>query len=303
MTRLRSTYFDSNHLFIRPVGGIGNQFFSFFAGLLSANNQNICLAVDLSQVDSGVTAHSVSISDFSIVDSESTIIFSDCKVGSRALFVLSNLLQAIIGPEAQIHLTNHYSSTRNTDERVLASRLPIRFLRGHFICQRVLDFALDKGKKLSIDLRQPSRDFFRAMDLQQNTNPILLHVRRGDFERPNSKQRVLNLRYYFAALEELSASGRDVWIVTDSPSHPDVLELSREEGISLVNEIFPLTSAEEFTLLKNATEVVIANSTFSIMAAALGSPKIIIAPGYSDGSLPELSLPDSRSLSIKGMYS
>jgi hypothetical protein len=274
---------------IQPVGGLGNQFFSFFAGYIAAESRRTQLVVDMSRKDKGVTAHGVSIANFSLTAWPGVEKVQNRKSMSRFLFVGADLLKKLNSSKAAQIFKAYTSSSPDLDWETLSSSTPSKiFLRGHFITQKVLDEASRLAEHYPISLLDESEDFLRARSELALQNPVCLHIRRGDYLRADSQQSILGLEYYCDALDLIVTKDRPLWIFTDSPGNKDVLELVKRYHAIVVPSKFRLSPEEEFALLLSSSTIVAGNSTFSLMALALGNALEGILPANWSNTTPGL---------------
>ncbi len=110
--------------------------------------------------------------------------------------------------------------------------------------------------------------------IKQFTNPIALHVRRGDFIWNNKNHPPLSLNYYKSALE-LFDSDREVIIFSDDT------EWCKEQELFVDDRFAVAEGGDQFydlCLMSMCDDFIIANSTFSWWGAWLGNRGKVIAP-------------------------
>jgi len=110
--------------------------------------------------------------------------------------------------------------------------------------------------------------------IKQFTNPIALHIRRGDFIWNNKNHPPLNLDYYKSALE-LFDSDREVIIFSDD------IEWCKEQELFADDRFAVAEGGDQFydlCLMSMCDDFIIANSTFSWWGAWLGNRGKVIAP-------------------------
>ena len=110
--------------------------------------------------------------------------------------------------------------------------------------------------------------------IKQFTNPIALHIRRGDFIWNNKNHPPLNLDYYKSALE-LFDSDREVIIFSDDTEWCKEQELFADDRFAVAE------GGDQFydlCLMSMCDDFIIANSTFSWWGAWLGNRGKVIAP-------------------------
>ena len=110
--------------------------------------------------------------------------------------------------------------------------------------------------------------------IKQFTNPIALHIRRGDFVWNNKNHPPLSLDYYKSALD-LFDSDREVIIFSDDTEWCKEQELFEDDRFAVAE------GGDQFydlCLMSMCDDFIIANSTFSWWGAWLGNRGKVIAP-------------------------
>ena len=110
--------------------------------------------------------------------------------------------------------------------------------------------------------------------IKQFTNPIALHVRRGDFVWNNKNHPPLGLDYYESALK-LFDSDREVIIFSDDT------EWCKEQELFANDRFAVAEGGDQFydlCLMSMCDDFIIANSTFSWWGAWLGNRGKVVAP-------------------------
>ena len=129
--------------------------------------------------------------------------------------------------------------------------------------------------------------------IKQFTNPIALHIRRGDFVWNNKNHPPLSLDYYKSALD-LFDSDREVIIFSDDTEWCKEQELFADDRFAVAE------GGDQFydlCLMSMCDDFIIANSTFSWWGAWLGNRGKVIAPNKWFG---ETLGHDTKDLYCKG---
>ena len=139
-----------------------------------------------------------------------------------------------------------------------------------------LDEIKSQFKKVSTEFLILFKNKIPELDWKKTVG---IHLRRGDYASVPAAQKkylTIDLSFYLKAVEHYPPDSQFV-IFGDTPDLSDTLA-SKIGGISIHR--FGLSVAEEFILLSQMQNIVIANSTFSWWAAVLGlrPDKTIIAP-------------------------
>ena len=129
--------------------------------------------------------------------------------------------------------------------------------------------------------------------IKQFTNPIALHIRRGDFVWNNKNHPPLSLDYYKSALD-LFESDREVIIFSDDTEWCKEQELFADDRFAVAE------GGDQFydlCLMSMCDDFIIANSTFSWWGAWLGNRGKVVAPKNWFG---EALSHDTKDLYCKG---
>ena len=120
----------------------------------------------------------------------------------------------------------------------------------------------------------------------QKCNSVAIHIRRGDFK--NYPDRILPITYYIQAMQVFSKQ-KDVkfFVFSDDPVYVRDSFFNLENVVVVSSGDGSATNLEEFYLMTQCKNLIVANSTFSWWAAYLCcNPNAIIVaplPRYKDG--------------------
>jgi hypothetical protein len=166
------------------------------------------------------------------------------------------------------------------------------FLSGYFQTYFWPDSILDALKGLVAS----SDQLEKYKQLAVLEEPIVLHIRRGDYKTEDTFG-LLGSNYYSSALEYLESktSSKNIWLFSDEPElAKEVLKFPSEMHIRVIPEM-ELSSAQLLEIMKLGSAYVIANSTYSWWAAFLSMSKHVVAPKiwFKDANGPSKLLPES----------
>jgi hypothetical protein len=111
--------------------------------------------------------------------------------------------------------------------------------------------------------------------------PIAMHIRRGDYKKFNGGK-CLSMKYYNDALtyyRKFNSGEYPIWIFTDDIEFCKI-EFFGIDNLYYVADKSKLNDLEEFYLMSQCANFIIANSTFSWWAAYLSTNhnKLVVAP-------------------------
>jgi hypothetical protein len=135
-------------------------------------------------------------------------------------------------------------------------------------------------------IKQPCEEMINVV-----SDPICLHIRRGDFLKNSGNHHNLSISYYEKALSKFD-SDRNVIIFSDDPKWCKEQDLFSDDRF-LVAE--GNTSYVDLCLMSLCSDFIIANSTFSWWGAWLANKGRVIAPSKWFG-------PNNAHLNTKDLY-
>lgn len=256
-------------------GGLGNQLFGYFAAtnLSAVSNRTIYLLLDeidlvrvsgRYSIESFDIAHNVVISHGSAPEKFKTRITRKIKSASLIFGVLQD----------KSRLTN----IRKLNSKIFSHRKSV-LLDGYF--QDVDYFKSVDSDFRNLELKNPSEWYITMRKELSRKNPIVIHVRLGDFLENMESVGVLNGTYYQNAVRKITDHvSREIWIFSDDTAKARaILGGHFDEKIIYINPPVGSDPAESLRLMSESKDIVISNSTFSLWAALLGSrEKSVVAP-------------------------
>lgn len=135
---------------------------------------------------------------------------------------------------------------------------------------------------------------------------VMVHVRRGDYVANANIHGLVGKEFYSAAIEYMRATLQDPVFLVFSDDADRVKSEGLFESDAQYFDDHGMTSLEVLSFMASCDHFVIANSTFSWWAAAIGSHEssksIVVSPEKwsSQGSAPELLFPNWRTIAQHG---
>ena len=257
-------------------GGIGNQLFGYAAGKAYSQINNTPVKFDLSDVGKGFTNHGSSIQVLSL---EIEIAPSKSKfqrLTSRIFNKLNRLFFKLTGIKP-ISINNYSSHEIGYDAEILEKRF-IRSARGYFQSWKFVEIAKEIFPPGDSILKTPSRWFSNMSGLAKIENPIMVHVRRGDYKKLSDTYGLLSAGYYVAALEKVRnvLPLNPIWVFSDNI----------DEAKAILSPVFPIETnwvkppldsdpVESLVLMSFGAANIIGNSTFSWWSAMLNKNSVV----------------------------
>jgi hypothetical protein len=252
---------------IEPLGGLGNQLFVYGLGLANARRLGVSVVVDLRSISHDKKRRFELPTFWNSLDEHATPFLAPD--GPR--FQWHRIVAGRIGTQGR-YRSLHYETHAGFDERFLSVSDHSR-LRGYFQSWKYLESVQSCLRKQLWDLRDPSSWFSKqSSNLVSLGNWIGVHVRLGDYKDIQGMR--LSDIYYERALALLASMGPVSQVVVFS----DEIELARKMGIwrKFPSVIFMETPREaspieSMLLMSLASQLVVANSTFSWWSGWLGN--------------------------------
>ena len=267
---------------IQLVGGLGNQLFGYFAGKYLELEHGCEVTYDTSQFDKGITAHGSSIQKLNLLG----VFFQLAPVTSFPTLLLQKSCLAIASKfpsmsQAMEMLTGIHTSTEVGYDPQLARVRNGMLIRGYFQSYKYASAVLaDEPQDIEPINPSPWYKSMSALALEQS--PIMVHIRRGDYAKPeNSNFGMLAVEYYLDSLERLKGLGlgkSPIWIFSDELESVSIEFGERLGSAQLIYPNSEASAEETMLLMSKGVANIISNSTFSWWSAMLGAPQFVIAP-------------------------
>jgi len=152
-------------------------------------------------------------------------------------------------------------------------------VRGFFQSQKHAYKLMERTEHGPLELLRPSENFLTTMEIMGTLNPLILHIRRGDY-RNYADFGLLNADYYLRAIQLLRKKGviGPIWVFSDEVvTATGIIEGC---GLTLGSVFGPMdfNPAETLMLMASGSALVTANSTFSWWAGFISRCNSIVAP-------------------------
>jgi len=253
-------------------GGLGNQLFILTAGMIFALKRKRNLIVDTSLMPLGFTDRDIEIGNINFPIS---VRFTEGLSRSESR-VLIQVLNRVFKIKWLARLLGVFVAEDVGFNLLPTSKFGIRSLHGYFqsylyfqeLHELLPNWDPLKGHNFSANYTSTLNELLEL-------NPIVLHVRLGDYKQHSNSFGLLSEKYYFDAvlrLKELGIQG-PIWLISDDP----LSAVKKLQSIGISRFEFPeLNPLEVLSLMSNAKALVISNSSFSWWAGSLADQKTII---------------------------
>ena len=257
--------------------GLGNQLFTFHAGLFLASQTDSQLLIDLTGTRNEEQNRNSSINAFKV--SVRNAVFpiswlSTSKAPSRIFIerAIHKLFKS--SPIGRALMRQYRSLTYGYDEKLLHIRIPTQ-IWGNYQSYRYPLGLYQLGIDVALDLKDPSPWYLAMKEKAEKSHPISIHVRRGDYANYASDLGLLSEEYFIGALEHyllrVPRSDRPIWIFSDTLEAAFALRISLgRDDVHVIQPPTESSSAENLLLLSLSSAIISSNSSFSWWAAWLG---------------------------------
>jgi hypothetical protein len=259
-------------------GGLGNQLFKFYAGLYFAEKFAMKPVFEISRLTDIAHLHpGENIQTLGLLDGYIT--------RSKHPLNPHELRMRIQGAYSRRMAKFKFNSTEQFFGRELLEigyvdfKQPItpqNLKNGYFQTWRYFD-ALESKPTISMkSLVKPTKWLEQQLNLIAEIDPLVIHVRRGDYQLKKNWQMGCLSPEYYDSINLKALETNEVWIFTDSP------QAVRDEfhNFKIKTRVIepPPDSdpVESMILMSHASKIAISNSTFSWWAAKFASSKTSI---------------------------
>jgi hypothetical protein len=275
------TSFGDSRIQVNIFGGLGNQFFCYFAGKFLSLESGLGLTVNVARVKKSQFKLGSSLEDFRISELvDRTTEFASlglthqvAKRIARATNQISNLPKTFEG-EFLAKGTGFEPNLRHIRKPVV--------LNSYFQTYRYIDALPLSNQGMPNINGDRSAAYNILLEKVKFHAPVIIHYRRGDYLNHSETLGNLSRNYYEGALSKLPSHllAKGCWVFSDDLN---AAKFSLEKILPLstfwVDPSGELSAAETLKLMTYGSAHVIANSTFSYWGAKFNlSRPFVVAP-------------------------
>jgi hypothetical protein len=275
----------SGTVIVRLAGGLGNNLFQYAAGKYLSDRLKLPLTLETSFLSKNVKDFeillSLNSSEIANKSNSAKLISSILRINliERIFFKLgrsSRIAQELFYRIFKIYFSNEFGYDYRLDK--IKNSVTIM---GYFQSWRYAKCLIDSQELNSLLLNRSSW-YNQTKAKIQLVNPIVIHIRRGDYTNVAETFGLLSYNYYNKALEALPIEFRDkeIWVFSDEIEKAKYL-FSENNGhrFHFVDSPKNVSAFEVINLMSFGEVLIIANSSFSYWAAILSkNSKLVIAP-------------------------
>ena len=264
------------------IGGLGNQLFIYFAGQYFSQKHKCVARYTFRQLDESHPQFNSRITSFILNNEvEEKLQLKRKYTGTLVLRILNKI-------RARLNLIKIFKKVYSESEFNLKKEEAKLELKLESLSTKTLqvtgffqDFNYYKfsNNSFDLDLKSPSKWYNEMLAHVHDSNPIMLHLRLGDYVVNDSKWGILDTEYYLKALEHITKflGPSHVWVFSDNFSLAEHI-LSESVGlkISYIESSKDKDPAEILKLMTFGIGHVISNSTFSFWSAYLAKKSQIV---------------------------
>ncbi len=279
---------EPRHISVELAGGLGNQLFTYVAGIYIAHKLGSRVRIFLHESLAKSPAKGRGIAAFkgvAEVDPGLNNTHATSPKSARWIGLISSWLQRIgLSRLASQRITSFYQSSVIGEDSDINSIGNGFFIRGYFQTRKYYQEISDTLLNGAFELKEPSPWFKQLKRDSIQSSPVVVHVRRGDYlNEQNSFIGALSPDYFLEAISMLrqdpEMQDREIWIFSnDIPFVKGELEAKLDGSVRWIEPPPQSPEAESLLLLGSGSALVMSNSTFSWWAATLGKPSRVIAP-------------------------
>ena len=272
---------------IEVEGGLGNTIFQYAAGKYLANRIDTGVLVSTKLIGKARANHGFYLATiFPNIEFQDNKFLAKIWLWSWAKGNFDRVLRGLsrrnkgFNKFCTFFFSTYHSQVIGFDSDLDALKLPVR-LRGYFQTWKYAQ-SLINSTGLVPKLENPSIWYSKMSESAKQAAPIVIHVRRGDYQAHGDKYGLLSCAYYLNALKIIPKELRNnpIWVFSDDINlAKDLLAGELPLGTLWIDPPKKSNPAESFMLMTLGYAHIIANSTFSYWAAQLSlTSQIVIAP-------------------------
>jgi hypothetical protein len=264
---------NRDHLEISIDGGLGNQLFKFYAGLYFSEKWGLNPIFETSRLSQIAKLHpGENIETLGLLDGYSIRSKDSAYRRYSRLRIQDALSQRLA--KFKVNTLDQLSDREKLEIGYIEfsqSAKPKNLRNGYFQSWRYFD-ALETKPTISYQsLVKPSDWLGQQLNLIDEIDPIVIHVRRGDYQLKKNWQMGCLSPNYYQSINLKDLESNEIWIFTDSPQ--TVRNEFKNFGVKtrVIESPHGSDPVESMILMSSASKIAISNSTFSWWAAKLAS--------------------------------
>jgi len=266
-----------NKITVNLDRGLGNQLFTFHAGLALAAKKHLPLHVDLSGTQNEKESRNSSIEnlEISVHGANFSILWLDRTKSPIQIFIERAIHK--FGKSSSMGrkcMRQYRSLTYGYDRKLYGISTPTQ-IWGNYQSYKYPIELEEVGISVEIRAKNPSNWYLQKRKEAEENSPISIHMRRGDYSNYKDDLGLLTKEYFMNAAQEYLKShergSRPIWIFSDNLEEAKNLGLALElENVSIVMPPNESSSAESLLLMSLSSVIITSNSSFSWWAGWLG---------------------------------
>ena len=250
---------------VKVIGGIGNQFFVLVFGLAISRKLKTKLIADDSLIHFG-SNKSRRLEIANLVFNGFDLEFKSWKLSKFLNQNFNTILNRI--------LWKFFTLNIRVISEEKQSRPKFRFAKGqtfsgYYQDWFYADFLHEQISSFDFNLKNPSSIYLNLVKNAEQSKPIFVHVRLGDYLNFPDVYSILPENYFVDSLKHLGSSNNEkIWLFTEDLEqvkkfYPELIK----KVDKVIDRNIGLTDIESFKLLCQGTKLIASNSTFSMWAA------------------------------------
>ena len=254
-----------NFIKVKVIGGIGNQLFIFIFGLAISEQLKTKLVVEDSLLYFG-SNKSRRMEITNLIFDGFKIEFKRSRLSKLLIQKSNSFLSKIAWKFFQL---NKKTINENTQSKPQFRFAEGQTFSGYFQDWFYADFINEHNSNFNFKLKNPSSIFNDLVKASDQSKPIFVHVRIGDYLHFPNIYSILPEHYFLDSLKHLGLTDNDeIWLFTqDFMQAKDFYPELFNRADNVIDNKSGLSDLESFSLLCKGTKLIASNSTFSMWAA------------------------------------
>lgn len=266
--KIYKNYKISHNIEAELVGGLGNQLFIFFAAYYHSKVFSKKLVLDLTYMTGRYALFDSDIRAFNFMDDFTVITKGKANLAKLFLDKItrkSNLVRLL-----RYRIWGIYTGDGLGYDRNLEIKEEIKRLQGYFQTYKYYLNILHLDNIPKLELKKESEWFINLKKIMLSKPIIVIHIRRGDYNKVSSSMGMLGQDYYSEAIHQIRKTlpEGEFWIFSDDTNAAQQILYGIEmDKCTWISPPTGTDAAESLVLMSFGKAIITANSSFSWWAA------------------------------------